>query len=67
MKVKRVELAKGACAEHTHTNTSVTSLYSVLQDTGVKPGRKTRLGSCFHAGYLFNPEDGGGMFLRNVS
>jgi hypothetical protein len=31
---------------------------------------KPRLAICFHAGFLlglFDPEDGGGMFLRNVS
>jgi hypothetical protein len=36
------------------------------QETKVKAGGKQ---SCFHAGFLlrlFEPEDGGGMLLRNV-
>jgi hypothetical protein len=30
-----------------------------------KPGGK-HIATCFHAGFLLDPEDGGDMFLRNV-
>jgi hypothetical protein len=38
--------------------------YNAEQETSVKAGGK--IATSFHAGYFFDPEDGGDMFLRNV-
>jgi hypothetical protein len=42
--------------------------FEVLTAVATKPSKRA---TCFHAGFLlevfFDPEDGGDMFLRNVS